>query len=81
MINLTRSSTDERGTSIKNLETCYERIKHRDASAHLPVSEELLKSINEKAAGVNLNWDLIIDNTDLVTTSEIKKLLNNAMLS
>ncbi|MBB5641134.1 hypothetical protein [Cryobacterium roopkundense] len=45
------------------LETCYQRVHDRDQTAHIPVSEQLLRSINEQAATVDLNWDLQIDNS------------------
>ncbi len=45
------------------LEKCYERIKHRDQSLQLPVSDDLLKRINEGAANVIFKWDLEIDNS------------------
>ena len=58
------------------LETCYDRIKKRDTKAHIAVSDELLKSINEKAARVSLNWDLVIDNSKLVSNSDLKKMFS-----
>jgi shikimate kinase len=48
---------------VSPLDACYRRIKQRDAKAHLPVSEEMIKRINEKAAKVDLDWDLTIDNS------------------
>lgn len=53
------------------LETCYRRIKQRDSDAHLPVSDEILKTINEKAAKVDLDWDLMIDNSDQPPAEQI----------
>ena len=53
------------------LETCYQRVHDRDQTAHIPVSDELLRSINEKAAGVDLAWDLQIDNSEPMPESEI----------
>jgi predicted kinase len=43
--------------------TCIERVMNRDASAHIPVSQERLQEINERAALVQLPWDLEIDNS------------------
>ena len=45
------------------LEKCYERIKNRDQSQQLPVSENLLKEINEATVKASFNWDLEIDNS------------------
>lgn len=63
------------------LEICYLRIKQRDATQHIPVSDELLKSINEKAAQIELDWDLSIDNSQLASRESIvglvRKLLNS----
>lgn len=53
------------------LEKCYERIKHRDHSLHIPVSEEFLRWINEGAANVNFKWDLEIDNSTELNPKEI----------
>jgi hypothetical protein len=33
------------------------------ASEHIPVSNEMLKTINEKSAKLDLAWNLRIDNT------------------
>ena len=53
------------------LETCYERIKHRDPNTQIPVSDDLLKDINEKAANVIFNWDIELDNSEKLTIKEI----------
>lgn len=55
------------------LETCYERIKNRDQNAHLPVSENLLKRINEGAAKAEFDWDLELNNTSQLSKEEILK--------
>ena len=56
---------------VSPLETCCRRIEQRDASAHLPVSAAMIKMINEKAAGVDLDWDLTIDNSDQPSAAQI----------
>jgi len=56
---------------VSPLETCYRRIRERDAAAHLPVSEAMIKIINEKAAKVDLDWDLTIDNSGQPSAVEI----------
>ena len=53
------------------LEKCYERIKYRDQSLQIPVSDELLKRINEGAVNVAFNWDLEIDNSAELNIKEI----------
>jgi len=53
------------------LKTCYERIKHRDPSKQIPVSDDLLKEINECAANVIFDWDIEIDNSEKLTIEEI----------
>lgn len=47
------------------LDICIERVMTRDASVHLPVSENRLREINERALLVNFPWDLKIDNSEL----------------
>jgi hypothetical protein len=43
---------------------CLERIRTRDASVHIPVSDDRVMEINEIASRVELPWDLEIDNTE-----------------
>ena len=53
------------------LKICYERINHRDESQQLPVSESLLKQINEAAENAVFNWDLVLNNTEKMTIDDI----------
>ena len=53
------------------LPTCYHRIKQRGTANHIPVSEEKIKTINEKAAKVDLNWALTIDNSTQPANEQI----------
>jgi shikimate kinase len=46
------------------LALCFERIKSRDQSVHIPVSDERAEEINRKAAGVDLAFDLEIENVE-----------------
>ena len=55
------------------LEACYERIKCRDQDLHIPISDSLLKKINERAAKVIFNWDLELDNSKKLTIAEIAR--------
>lgn len=45
-----------------DLETCFSRIKNRDAAQHISVSDDKIAEYNTIAAGVRYNWDLEIDN-------------------
>lgn len=58
------------------LPTCYHRIKQRGTANHIPVSEERIKTINEKAAKVDLNWALTIDNSNQPTDKQILSIWN-----
>lgn len=44
------------------LDTCLERVHSRDQSVHIPVSDDRVSEINQRAAKVRLAWDLEIDN-------------------
>jgi shikimate kinase len=43
-------------------ETCRKRVKSRDPSTHIPVSDDRLEQINREALKVEMKYDLIIDN-------------------
>jgi shikimate kinase len=45
------------------LERCLERVRSRDQTMHIPVSDDRVAEINERAAVVRLPWDLEIDNS------------------
>lgn len=45
------------------LERCLERVRSRDQALHIPVSDDRVAEINERAALVRLPWDLEIDNS------------------
>ncbi len=61
------------------LDTCLLRVRTRDQSEHIAVSDDRVAEINERAVGVQLAWDLEIDNSapampaDIVTA--FRKLL------
>lgn len=46
-----------------DLDTCFARVKNRDRSSHLDISDEKVKEYNAIAATVTYDWDLEIDNT------------------
>jgi len=43
-------------------ETCRKRIKSRDSSIHIPVSDEIFEHVNEEALKVALVFDTVINN-------------------
>lgn len=43
-------------------ETCLKRIKSRDASVHIPVSDDMIEQVNREAAEVDLDFDTVIEN-------------------
>jgi shikimate kinase len=45
------------------LDVCFERVKRRSSEGQHFVPDEKVKTINEKAAAVELGWDLQIDNS------------------
>jgi shikimate kinase len=48
---------------VADLETCLERIKTRDRTHHIPVTEEQVMAYNRIAAQVSYPWALEIDNS------------------
>ena len=46
------------------LSLCLERIQHRDASNHIPVSDDRVNEINAIASRVVLPWTIIVPNTN-----------------
>jgi shikimate kinase len=44
------------------LDRCLERVRSRDQSVHIAVSDERVTEINARAGEVRLAWDLEIDN-------------------
>ena len=65
-----------------NPDLCLKRVRSRDSSMHVPVSDDIVKKINEDALKVNLNYDLIIDNeksSDIEILDKIQKLLISTM--
>jgi shikimate kinase len=45
------------------IDKCHERMTNRDPTKNIPVSRELIQSINERASKVQLPWDLELDNS------------------
>ncbi len=55
------------------LDKCRERVTHRDQTKNIPVSSELIQSINERALKVCLPWDLELDNSVDISERAIVK--------
>jgi len=56
-------------------ETCLKRIKTRDQSIHVLVSDERLEEINRISLMVDLSFDLVINNDDLSNEEIIEIIL------
>lgn len=41
---------------------CLRRIKSRDSSIHIPVSDDIIEQVNREAAEVDLEFDTVIEN-------------------
>ena len=60
-------------------ETCHRRIKSRDSSIHIPVSDDIIHQINKEALEVDLEFDTVIDNensTDVEILKKISEIVN-----
>ncbi len=55
------------------LETCLERVRNRDASQHIPVSDDKVEQYNQIAEKVVHEWDLVIDNNGPASDDDILK--------
>lgn len=53
------------------LDKCLERVRNRDSSNHIPISDDKVEEYNKIAAQVSYNWDLVIDNNELASDLEI----------
>lgn len=60
-----------------DLAECLKRVKNRNNSHHIPVSDEKVEEYNRIVAGVHHEWDAIIDNNALVTDEEILKVIES----
>jgi shikimate kinase len=69
IVKLIKVSTD--------LETCLSRVKNRNNSNHIPVSDEKVQEYNQIAARVEHPWDAIVDNNAPATDEEILKVIES----
>jgi len=58
---------------LASLDACLDRVRARDASRQIPVSEDKVRQYNEMAATVELSWSLTIDNSGPADDDEILK--------
>jgi RimJ/RimL family protein N-acetyltransferase/shikimate kinase len=54
-----------------DLETCFTRVKNRNNAEHIPVSDDRVVEFNKIAAAVIYDWDIEINNNDLVSDADI----------
>lgn len=60
-----------------NLEECLRRVRNRDNSDHIPVSDEKVREYNKIAASINRKWDAIVDNNGPATDEEILQVIKS----
>jgi shikimate kinase len=53
------------------LDKCLERVRNRDRTTHIPISDDKVEEYNKIAAQVSYNWDLVIDNNCPASDLEI----------
>lgn len=53
------------------LDTCLERVRHRNRLEHIPVSDEKVMEYNQAAAGMSYDWVLEIDNNQPLSDEEL----------
>jgi len=58
-----------------DLDECLRRVKNRDSTDHIPVSDEKVLEYNRIAARVDHPWDGIIDNNGPATDEELFKVI------
>ena len=61
------------------LGSCYDRVKQRDQTDQIPVSDTAVKTINEKAAKATFAWDLEIDNSGPASNETIVSLFRTLL--
>jgi shikimate kinase len=58
--------------------TCRKRIKTRDVTVHIPVSDDIIEQINKEATKVDLEFDAVIDNEN-TPDEEILELIRKSI--
>jgi shikimate kinase len=62
---------------LTNLAECLNRVKNRDNSNHILISDEKVEEYNKIAVTIHHVWDGIIDNTAPATDEEILKVIKS----
>ena len=60
-----------------DLEECLRRVRNRDNSEQIPVSDHKVEEYNNIAANINHQWDAVIDNNSLATDEEILRVIES----
>jgi hypothetical protein len=60
-----------------DLEECFRRVRTRDNSEHIPVSDEKVEEYNKIAASINHPWDVVIDNNSPATDEDILRVIES----
>jgi shikimate kinase len=60
-----------------DLAECLKRVKNRDNSNHISVSDEKVEEYNRIAINVHHSWDAIVDNNTFATDEEILKVIES----
>lgn len=72
LIERLQSRHDVKFVQVKTpLDACLKRVKERDASQQVAVSEERVSQINQLAKAVEYPWDLVVDNSSFRADSEL----------
>lgn len=58
-----------------DLEECLRRVRNRENSDHIPVSDEKVQEYNRIATSIDHEWDAIVDNNGPATDEEILKVI------
>ena len=56
-------------------QTCFRRFNKRDASVHIPVSDDRFHEINDRAARADFDWDCVLDNEADLPEEDIARLV------
>ncbi|KAB8332177.1 shikimate kinase [Scytonema tolypothrichoides VB-61278] len=60
-----------------DLEDCLRKVRNRDNSDHIPVSDEKVEEYNQIAGSINHKWDAIIDNNGPATDEDILRVIES----
>jgi shikimate kinase len=60
-----------------DFDECLRRVRNRDNSDHIPVSDEKVEEYNKIAATINHKWDAVIDNNGPATDEDILRVIES----